>query len=134
MGAGVGSGCVTFDPHPPDMWRSTLWVLDNLALTCVAEEAVFRGLLQPSIAVLLGGGPLATGVAVVGTAIVFGLAHHRGGSTYVALSTITSIGYQAAAAVCGRVTGGIAAHFALNATHFFGFTYPAIDRRRGRTA
>lgn len=95
----------------------------------MTEEGAYRGLLQPSL-VALAGGTVAAGVGgIAAAAVLFGLEHYRGGSTYVALSTLAGIGYGAAAFASGRGGGAIAVHLALNTVHFVGFTYPARDPR-----
>ena len=66
------------------------------------------------------------------TSLLFGLARQASGSSYVALRTGVGVGYSAAAAACRQVAGGVAAHGALNAVHFFNFSYPGRDLRAAR--
>jgi len=49
--AALTLGLVSFNPKVPDFWLTFIAI--NLLFTCVAEEALFRGLLQPSLAKLL---------------------------------------------------------------------------------
>jgi uncharacterized protein len=119
-------GYVRFEPKfPRESW---LWVWVNLCFTCVAEEALFRSFIQAQLQRrwqgLRGGGWLALGVA----AILFGLAHAGGGPTYVVLATVAGVGYGWTYLRTGRIEASILTHFALNAVHFFGFTYPALQR------
>ena len=123
------SGYVRFDPKfPRESW---LWVGVNLCFTCVAEEALFRGFIQAQLQRLWQlryrqGEWLALGVA----AILVGLAHAAGGPAYVALAAVAGVGYGWVYLRTGRIEASILTHFALNATHFFFFTYPALQRAR----
>lgn len=48
---------------------------------------------------------------------------------YVALATVAGAGYGwAYQRAGGRIEASILTHFALNAVHFFFFTYPALAR------
>lgn len=120
-------GYVRFAPKfPPETW---LFLWANLCLTCVAEDAFFRGLIQRELqrrcATLPQGPHLALGVA----AVVFGLAHAAGGPLYVLLSTLAGIGYGLAYRRSGdRLEASIVTHFTVNALHFLLFTYPALQR------
>jgi membrane protease YdiL (CAAX protease family) len=122
----VVSGYVRFDPKfPREAW---VWMAVNLCFTCVAEEAFFRGFVQRGLQQLWSplrhGAWLALGIA----AILFGIAHAGGGIAYVILATIAGVGYGWAYLRTGRIEASILTHFALNATHFFLFTYPALQR------
>jgi membrane protease YdiL (CAAX protease family) len=124
MGLALTFGYVRLDPKfPREAW---LWMWVNLCFTCVAEEAVFRGFIQRQLQQawrnVRGGAWLALGVA----AVLFGLAHYPGGPTYVVLATIAGAGYGWAYLRTGRIEASILTHFALNATHFLGFSYPAL--------
>lgn len=120
-------GYVRFAPKfPPEAW---LFLWANLCLTCVAEEALFRGFVQAQLARkwnhLRHGAWLALGVA----AVLFGLAHAAGGPIYVALSTLAGIGYGWSYLRSGyRIEASILTHFSVNALHFLAFTYPALQR------
>jgi membrane protease YdiL (CAAX protease family) len=127
LGLALASGYVRFAPKFPSEAWLFLWA--NLCLTCVAEEAFFRGFIQARLAARWRArrhGPwLALGVA----AVLFGLAHAAGGVTYVILSTLAGIGYGWAYRRAGqRIEASILTHFAVNALHFVGFTYPALAR------
>lgn len=127
MAVSLIAGYVRFAPKLPPETALFLWV--NLCFTCVAEEALFRGFVQRQLAVRwshVRHGPwLALGVA----AVLFGFAHAAGGPAYVALSTLAGIGYGwAYLRSGGRIEASILTHFAVNAAHFVGFTYPALQR------
>lgn len=98
----------------------------NLLLTVVAEETFFRGLIQQRLQLALHtlrGGQL---LAIVVSAVLFGAAHLGGGMVYAALASVAGLGYAIVFQRSGRIEAAIAVHFALNAVHFLGFTYPAL--------
>jgi hypothetical protein len=117
-------GYVRFEPK----WTSLflLWAVVNLFFTCLSEEAFFRGFLQHELA-RVGSNRTRAAIAAIGvSALLFGLAHFGGGWTYVAAGVIAGVGYGLAYQVTKRVEASMAVHFALNATHFLLFTYPAL--------
>ena len=119
-------GYVRFEPRfPPEAW---LWMWANLFLTCVAEEAICRGLLQRQLQMAWENVPGGRLLALVLAATVFGVAHSSGGSTYVALAVVAGLGYGWVYQRTGRIEASILTHFSVNAVHFFFFTYPAIQR------
>ncbi len=121
--AATAAGYLARDPKWPAFLAA--WVPANLLLTCVAEEAFFRGLLQRQLGALLGGWVTAPAlVALLVAAIAFGFAHFAGGATYVLLATLAGLGYGAAYHLTGRVEAGILVHFLLNLSHLVLFTYP----------
>ena len=114
---------VSWDPKWPAILA--VWVPANLLVTCVAEEAFFRGLLQRQMNTALRGRvPGVALVALLAAAAAFGAAHVAGGTTYVLLATLAGIGYGAAYHLTGRVEASILVHFTLNLTHLLLFTYP----------
>jgi membrane protease YdiL (CAAX protease family) len=124
MAASLALGFVRFDPRWTPLFG--VWAPINLLLTCVAEEAFFRGFLQREIARDLEGRRYGAAVAVAASGLSFGLAHAAGGWRYVLLATLAGTGYALAFARSGRFEMAVLAHFAVNATHFLLFTYPAL--------
>ncbi len=111
---------------PPVAWIF-LWA--NLCFTCVAEEALFRGFVQAGLARRWREHRHGALAALAGAAVLFGLAHAAGGPTYVVLSTLAGLGYGAAYLHSGyRLEAAILTHWTVNAVHFVGFTYPALQR------
>lgn len=102
-----------------------LFALNNLLLTCVAEETLFRGYLQNLIARKAG-----MAVAVVAAGCLFGVAHYLGGLTYVVLSSVAGILYGLVYCISGRLLAAVVVHFLLNLTHLVFFTYPVALRVR----
>jgi uncharacterized protein len=114
---------VIWEPKwPASGW---LWALDNLLLVAFAEEAVFRGYLQEGLDRLMSRWPAGPWLAILIAAVLFGLAHYRSGGEMIVLASIAGVGYGAAYRWAG-LRGSMLTHFALNATHFLLFTYPAL--------
>ncbi|MGC3984203.1 MAG: CPBP family intramembrane metalloprotease, partial [Pseudorhodoferax sp.] len=103
----------------------------NLLLTCVAEEALFRLLVQDALAGRFGGRTSAgrTAAAVLLSAALFGLAHLAGGPRMALLAGLTGLGAALAYAWTGRLGAAVGVHFAVNAVHALAFTYPALAGR-----
>jgi membrane protease YdiL (CAAX protease family) len=122
--AAIAFGYVRLDPKLSPY--TPIFFATNLLFACVTEEAFFRGFLQERLTGLLKPiqfGPL---IAIVCAGILFGLAHYRGGLTYVILASIAGIGYGTAYASTKRIEAAILTHFSVNAVHFLGFTYPYL--------
>jgi uncharacterized protein len=118
-------GYVRWDPK----WHELFWIWApaNLLLTCLSEEAFFRGFLQREIRGLLTNRRHADVVAVGVSAIAFGAAHLGGGPTYALLAGVAGVGYGWVYARTGRIEMAMLTHFALNAVHFLLFTYPRLE-------
>lgn len=120
---------VLFGYVRPDLkWTafSAVFLGANLLFTCVTEEAFFRGFMLARFADGLSRWRYGTGAALVVSALLFGVAHAKGGPMLVVLATIAGIHYGAAYLTARRVEGAILTHFALNAVHFVAFTYPNL--------
>jgi uncharacterized protein len=104
-----------------------VFLVINLLFTCVAEEAFFRGLLQDRLAAALPATRTWQTAVVLFSGALFGLVHLGGGPVYALLATLCGVGYAYAYAVTKRIEAPIIVHFAFNAIHFIGFTYPAIQ-------
>ena len=120
------AGYVRFEPKLPAI--APLWMWANLFLTCVAEEAICRALIQNQLQQALKSFPGGRWLALVVAAVLFGLAHQAGGPIYVALATLAGAGYGYIYQRTGRIEASILTHFTLNTVHFFLFTYPALQR------
>ena len=118
----VSAGVIHIEPKMPDI--AWLWVLNNVALVCFAEEAFFRGYIQHGLARLLEPRRFGTAAAMAISASIFGLAHLSGGVPMVIMATVAGAGYGLAYRRCGLI-GAIAAHATLNTAHFLLLTYPA---------
>lgn len=124
----LGLGLVLGHVRPDVKWTpySAWFLASNLFITCVAEEAFFRGLLLARLRNAMGNWRGGVPVVVAVSSVLFGLAHLGGGALLALLATIAGVLYALAYLRSGRVEGAILTHFALNAVHFVGFTYPAL--------
>jgi uncharacterized protein len=103
-----------------------LWAPINLFFTCLSEEAYFRGFVQHELSRI---GSRSDGIrlcALVGGALLFGLAHFGGGASYVIAATLAGLGYGWAFQRTGRIEAAMAVHFGVNAVHFLLFVYPTL--------
>ncbi len=101
------------------------WALKNLFFTVLAEEILFRGLIQTELQKRLPKKNAALlSISIAG--VLFGIAHFAGGLNYVILSTIAGFVYGYAYYKTQRIEASIAAHFLLNAGHFLFFSYPYL--------
>jgi membrane protease YdiL (CAAX protease family) len=126
IGSAIAMGYVHTDLKFPPF--SVAFLATNLLFAVVAEEALFRGLLQRRVAIVLRRWPASNWLAVVLSAIVFGVAHLAGGLPLVVLATVAGCGYGAVYARTRRIEASIFTHFALNAVQFIGFTYPHLTK------
>jgi uncharacterized protein len=124
--AAFALGHVRFDPKWPAFFP--FWAWANLLFTCTAEEAVFRGVIQRTLA----GEPrhASAGRTIAGllvAAVLFGVVHFAGGPRGIVMATIAGAGYGWVYWRSGnRIEASILAHFLLNLTHILLFTYPAL--------
>ncbi|MUL16877.1 CPBP family intramembrane glutamic endopeptidase [Aliivibrio fischeri] len=103
----------------PNWWW--LFALNNLLLTCVAEEAFFRGFIQQSLSKRFG---WIAGVAVA--SVLFGAAHIGGGLLLAVFATLAGVGYGLAFHYSSRLWVAVAFHFLFNFIHLVFFTYPIM--------
>ncbi len=128
----VGLGMLRLEPKCPP--QAALFLVVNLCFTCVAEEAIFRSLIQEPLragrwgqaAVPEAMAPSREWLAIAVSGTLFGLAHAAGGASMVLISAVAGGGYALAYARTGRIEVPLLVHAGLNAIHFFGFTYPAL--------
>lgn len=124
IGAVALSGAVRFDPKLPAI--ALQWMAINLFLTCVLEEALFRGLLQERLAKRLASRPGGAWIALGIASLLFGLVHAGGGPLLILAAAAAGAGYGTAYMLTGRMEAPLIAHFTLNTVHFLGFTYPYV--------
>ncbi len=110
-------GAVRLELGLPSWWL--IFAFSNLFLTCLAEEAFFRGYLQALLASKIGA---AWGIAVA--SLLFGLAHIGGGPELVAFAALLGMGLGLAYFATGRLWVPVAMHFGFNFLHLALFTYP----------
>jgi len=124
IATGLAIDYLDFDPKFPPFTLSFLAI--NLLFTCVAEEAFFRGFIQERVANRLTANRQWLGIAL--SSLLFGLAHLRGGTLYVLLTTVLGFGCAVAYSKTRQVEAPIFVHFSFNAVHFLFFTYPLIQK------
>lgn len=117
LGLASLSGAIHWDPKLPGWWW--LFALNNLLLTCVAEEVLFRGALQQYL-VKRGGALLGVTLA----SVLFGLAHLAGGWTLVLFAALAGVLYGLVFQLSGRLWLAALCHFCLNFCHLLLFSYP----------
>lgn len=106
---------------------TAIFLVTNLFFTVVAEETFFRGLLQTQLARILTPRRFGEAVAISVSALLFGLAHFAGGTTYMLLSCLLGFGCAYSFYATGRkIEAPILLHFLFNTIHFIGFTYPRL--------
>ena len=123
--AALTLGLVSFNPKVPNFWLAFIAI--NLLFTCVAEEALFRGLLQTKLSQIITSTRPAL-LAPIMTAAVFALAHFAGGFNYVLVSFIAGLGYSYIFYKTQRLAWAILCHWLVNLCHFFWFTYPMLSK------
>lgn len=105
----------------PHWWW--LFALNNLLFTCVAEEALFRGLIQQGVA-----SRSKPWLGLLVASLLFGAAHLAGGPLLVLFAALAGACYGLAFLLSGRLGVAIAIHFLFNFAHLALFTYPLASR------
>ena len=123
LGGAMLLGMIAWAPKWPP--QSTIWLLNNLLLVTLVEEALFRGYIQGGLSRRLKLLPYGQAIALLVTAVLFGLAHAAAGWKWVLLAGLAGIGYGLAYRF-GGLGAAIATHFGLNVLHFVFFTYPML--------
>lgn len=96
------------------------WLAINLLVTSLAEELLFRALLQRWLIERLG---VAAGVLL--TALLFGAAHLPFSAAFAAIAALAGLAYGLAFHLSGnRLAVAVALHTAVNAVHLLLLTYP----------
>ena len=105
----------------PHWWW--LFAFNNLLFTCVAEEALFRGLIQQGVA-----SRSKPWLGLLVASLLFGTAHLAGGPLLVLFAALAGACYGLAFLLSGRLGVAIAIHFLFNFAHLALFTYPLASR------
>lgn len=105
----------------PHWWW--LFALNNLLFTCVAEEALFRGLIQQGVA-----SRSKPWLGLLVASLLFGAAHLAGGPLLVLFAALAGVCYGLAFQLSGRLGVAILLHFLFNFAHLALFTYPLASR------
>jgi len=117
-------GYTRFDPKWPSF--IIFWMLTNLLMTCLAEEALFRLFIQNRLINFFARFRIRPQWGIFIAACLFGMAHFQGGMKYVFLATVAGMGYGWTYYNTNHIEGSILTHFFLNTVHILFFTYPAL--------
>lgn len=110
-------GLVGWVPKWPE--HLALWLAVNLLVTVLAEELVFRALLQRSLAARLG--PWA---GLVLATLLFGAVHLPFSTLFAVVATVAGLGYGLAFQLSGRLGPALALHLGVNLCHVLLLSYP----------
>ncbi|WP_228547083.1 CPBP family intramembrane glutamic endopeptidase [Candidatus Neptunochlamydia vexilliferae] len=104
-----------------------VWLIANLFLVVIPEEAFFRGFLQRELSDYLNakwGGAL----SVVAVSLFFALLHFTfvRDLGFLSLTFIASLVYGSIYQMTRSIESSIFCHYLFNLIHFFCFTYPAL--------
>lgn len=126
MGISLHFDLVKWDPKIPVI--TFVWLLDNLILVAIPEEAFFRGFIQREIYNWFGKTPVAGLGSIFVTSILFTLLHlfWVADLPFLCLVFIASVIYGFIYQLTRSIEASILCHFGLNVVHFFFFTYPAL--------
>ncbi|MCA8431260.1 CPBP family intramembrane glutamic endopeptidase [Burkholderia seminalis] len=127
LAGALAFGMVGWAPKwPASGW---LWLVNNLLLVTLAEEALFRGYVQGGLTRTLRAFSWGPWAALATGAVLFGAAHAAGGWQWIVLGTLAGAGYGLAWRRGGLLAAAIA-HAGLNVVHFGLFTYPMLAAAR----
>ncbi len=104
-----------------------VWAVLNFA-TCVAEEALCRGLLQQRLALWWRSYRSGQYLAWLIASFSFGLAHMPGGANAFWLASVAGLGYGWVYLRTGKIESAVVVHFLVNTSHVLLLTYPNLER------
>lgn len=123
LGGAALLGMISWTPKWPD--QAWLWVLNNLLLVTLVEEALFRGYIQGGLSRRFKALPYGENLARLLASLLFGLVHIGAGWQWTLLASIAGLGYGLAYRF-GGLGAAVMTHFGLNLLHFGLFTYPML--------
>lgn len=113
----LGLGLVGWQPKwPEQLW---LWLAVNLAVAVLAEELLFRGLLQPHLVRRFG---VRLGIGL--TTLLFAAVHLPFSPLFAMVAGVAGLGYGLLFHFSGRISLAIALHGAVNLLHVLLLSYP----------
>lgn len=113
----IALGLVAWQPKWPE--GLLLWLLVNLGVAVLAEELLFRGVLQPALVQRFGAWP-----GLLLTAALFGAVHLPFSLLFALLASLAGLGYGLAFHYSGRLSLAVALHGAVNLLHLSLLSYP----------
>ncbi|EHU6503867.1 CPBP family intramembrane metalloprotease [Vibrio cholerae] len=117
----VWLGALAYEWSLPEWWW--IFAINNLLFTCVAEEALFRGLIQQKAQQQFG-----TIAGLLIASALFGMAHFVGGPLLMIFAALAGLGYGLVFHFTGRLWASVGVHFLFNFAHLLFFTYPMLAR------
>lgn len=108
-----------------------IWALHNLFFVCIAEEAIFRGMIQNTLTLRLQNVSGGKYLAIVIASALFGLFHFQSGWQMMLLSGVAGLFYGWVFVRTKRIEASILVHFLVNSLHFLCFSYPALKSAMG---
>lgn len=124
LGFSSWGGWIRFEPKWPDFLIT--WLLTNLLITCLAEEGIFRRLIQEESSRWFERLGRSRWWGVIPAAALFGAVHYAGGPGYMIAAGFAGFAYGAAYEYTRRIEAAMIAHLVLNLLHLLLFTYPAL--------
>ena len=110
----------------PNIWP--IWLIVNLFLMTIPEEAFFRGFLQREL-VNCFQSQWAMQLSIIMVSSIFSLLHFAvfPNPSHLLLTFIASLIYGEIYHTTQAIESTICCHYLLNVAHFFCFTYPALS-------
>ena len=124
-----------FSDHVDIDWGWThylkIFAFTNLFFVCIAEEAIFRGMIQRPMTSLferwnIGKVDIGPSVAMIITVGLYSLRHYYSGLEVMIYAMLTGTFYAYAYMKTRRVEACIFVHWCVNVVHFLSFTYPML--------
>jgi uncharacterized protein len=127
MGISLYFNLVQWDPKIPVI--TFVWLVVNLIFVSIPEEAFFRGFIQQELFNWFGKDRLAAIGSIFVTSVCFTLIHliWVADLPFLCLVFVASVIYGTIYQWTKAIEGSILCHFGLNVTHFFLFTYFALQ-------
>jgi len=116
-------GYSKLEPKLP--YFTSVWIVANLFFTCLAEEAIFRKLIQQRVYDAVSS-KYALVISLLVASLAFGLAHYNGGIVYILLASVAGLFYGYIYYKTKRIEASMLLHVLFNLTHLLLFTYPAL--------
>ncbi|WP_299681178.1 CPBP family intramembrane glutamic endopeptidase [uncultured Dokdonia sp.] len=116
-------GYSKFEPKLP--YFTPVWIIVNLFFTCLAEEAIFRRLIQQKIYDTISS-KYALVISLLVASLAFGIAHYNGGLLYILLASVAGFFYGYIYYRTKRIEASMLLHVLFNLIHLLTFTYPAL--------
>jgi len=123
LSAAVLLGITDWAPKWPE--QAWVWVLNNLLLVTLVEEALFRGYIQGGLSRQFKQFRYGDNLALLLASLLFGLVHVNAGLQWTLLATIAGVGYGLAYRF-GGLGAAVITHFGVNLVHFVFFVYPMM--------